>query len=100
MPKNKQIVYAKRLSTEEYVFKHVLGEIPKLKVNIVAEDSYDSPLLREELVPGDHDRYEGYFSAIKAKCENYGFNYVRKQPAEVRDFLSMMFDEFTGYSWA
>ncbi|KAF4538403.1 HSP20-like chaperone protein [Lasiodiplodia theobromae] len=82
MPSNKKIVYAKRLSQEEYMFKHVLAKVPKLVTTVVAEESIKDPRYREETWEGERAQYQRYFAAIERKCKHYGFLFERRTPQD------------------
>ncbi|GME22305.1 putative hsp20-like chaperone protein [Neofusicoccum parvum] len=83
MPNNKKIVYAKRLSVEEYLFKHVLFNMPKAKIAVVAEQSYDTPLIRGELYPNELGDYMESYKNVYLKCRYYGFAFILRSPCEL-----------------
>lgn len=86
MPKNKQIVYAKRLSVEEYIFKHVLPAIPKLNVSVLAITVPDIEATRQEYDPVRLEAYDSLYTTVEAKSKHYGFNYKRVDPTSLSPF--------------
>ncbi|OJD29057.1 cs domain-containing protein [Diplodia corticola] len=84
LPRNMRMVLAKRLSMEDYMFKHVLAKIPKLVTTVVVEESLHDPNHREEDEwEGQKADFEAYLAAIERKCQRYGFRYERRNPKDV-----------------